>query len=143
MVRILQPFVPHQASNLPKTGSLAGRRDHPQAQQTARTAAISPTPPLALPPRGAEATHGCACTREAVVAVGDQAPGDPDARFQLAVLHAMAAAPEKQRAAQRSLVTEGSDLADEVPASLAHFASNGPVAPAPGHAADSHPRRAR
>ena len=50
----------------------------------------------------------------AVVAVLDQAPDDPDTRFQLAVLDAMVGALDKECAALRSLVTKGSDHADEV-----------------------------
>jgi hypothetical protein len=45
-------------------------------------------------------------------------------------------------AALRPLAAEGSGQADEVPASLAYIASNGPVISAPGYA-ESHLRSAR
>ena len=48
-----------------------------------------------------------------VLAVSDQAPNDPDARFQLAVLHVMVGALDIVCGALRSLVTEGRDHADE------------------------------
>jgi hypothetical protein len=43
----------------------------------------------------------------AVVAVLDQAPDDPDKRFELAVLYAMVGALDKECAVLRSLVTRG------------------------------------
>ena len=78
----------------------------------------------------------------AVLAVSDQAPDDPDARFQLVVLHVVTGAADEVCGALRSLVTEGRDHADELLASLAHFASNGPVTSAPDFA-DSHLWRTR
>ena len=61
----------------------------------------------------------------AVLADADQAPDDPDARFQLVVLHVVTGAADEVCGALRSLVTEGRDHADEPLASLTHFASNG------------------
>ena len=78
---------------------------------------------------------------EALLTALDLALDDPGARLHLAVLHVVAA-PAKAPALLQSLVTEGSDHADEARTLLARFASNGPVTPARDHA-DSHPKEDR
>jgi hypothetical protein len=79
---------------------------------------------------------------EALLTALDLALDDLGARLHLTVLHVMAVAPDEAWAPQLSLVTEGSDHADEARRLLASFASNGPVTPARDHA-DSHPKEDR